>query len=412
MTVNNIPKQLNVSDFTYDLPDERIAKYPLGERDSSKLLVYQNKQITETVFNRILQYFEAGDMLVSNNTKVIPARIKFNKSTGAQIEVFCLEPVAPADYAQAFQSKACTWKCIVGNLKKWKKGDLEKELTIDNKIVTLKASKVADFQSNQHIQFTWDNPEISFERIIEASGITPIPPYLNRASEEVDKVRYQTVYSEVKGSVAAPTAGLHFTEPLLEQIQGKGVKTTHLALHVGAGTFKPMQGEDISEHEMHTEFFSVSAETLKNLSENHGHLFAVGTTTLRSLESIYWLGVKLMHGHIKDDNFTLNQWEPYHLPGNTPFNDAVGALLKYLSAKGTDTLYAHTQIMIVPGYTIRSIKALITNFHQPNSTLLLLVASIVGDNWKHIYNYALENNFRFLSYGDSSLLFLQDTVGQ
>lgn len=412
MTVNNIPKQLNVSDFTYDLPDEKIAKYPLSERDSSKLLVYQNNQISETVFNHIPQYFKAGDMLVFNNTKVIPARIKFNKSTGAQIEVFCLEPLDPADYAQAFQSKSCTWKCIVGNLKKWKTGDLEKELTIDNKNVTLKATKVADFQSNQHILFTWNQPEISFERIIEASGITPIPPYLNRASEEVDKVRYQTVYSQVKGSVAAPTAGLHFTESLLGKIESQGVKTSNLALHVGAGTFKPMQGEDVSEHEMHTEFFSVSAETLKSLSENHGHLFAVGTTTLRSLESIYWLGVKLINGHINNDNFTLNQWEPYNLPGNTPFKEAVNALLKYLLDKNTDTLYAHTQIMIVPGYTIRSIKALITNFHQPNSTLLLLVASIVGDKWKQIYKFALENNFRFLSYGDSSLLFLQDTVSQ
>lgn len=412
MTVNNIPKQLNVSDFTYDLPDEKIAKYPLSERDSSKLLVYRNNQINETVFNNIQQYLQPGDMLVFNNTKVIPARIKFNKSTGAQIEVFCLEPLYPSDYAQAFQSKACTWKCIVGNLKKWKTGDLEKALTIDNKTVTLKASKVADFQSNQHIRFTWNQPDISFERIIEASGITPIPPYLNRASEDVDKVRYQTVYSQVKGSVAAPTAGLHFTEALLGEIQGKGVKTSHLALHVGAGTFKPMQGEDVSEHEMHTEFFSVSAATLKSLSENHGNLIAVGTTTLRSLESIYWLGVKLIHGYIKDDDFTLNQWEPYNLPNNTPFKDAVNALLTYMSDKNTDTLFAHTQIMIVPGYTIRSIKALITNFHQPNSTLLLLVASIVGDNWKQIYKYALENDFRFLSYGDSSLLFLQDTISK
>jgi S-adenosylmethionine:tRNA ribosyltransferase-isomerase len=406
MTINNIPKQLNASEFTYNLPEEKIAKYPLPERDISKLLVYQNKQINKTVFNSISQYLSAGDLLVFNNTKVIPARIKFNKSTGAQIEVFCLEPLEPADYAQAFQSKACTWKCIVGNLKKWKSGDLEKELIIDNKTVTLKATKVADLQSSQHIHFRWNQPEVSFERIIEASGITPIPPYLNRASEEVDKVRYQTVYSEVKGSVAAPTAGLHFTQALLGEIQGKGVKTANVALHVGAGTFKPMQSKDISEHEMHTEFFSVSAETLKSLSKNHGNLIAVGTTTLRSLESIYWLGVKLLHGHITGDNFVLKQWEPYNLPQNTSFAEAVAALLSYLKENETDLLYAHTQIMIVPGYTIQSIKALVTNFHQPNSTLLLLVASIVGDDWKTIYNYALDNDFRFLSYGDSSLLFL------
>lgn len=404
MTVNNIPKQLNISDFTYQLPDEKIAKYPLAERDSSKLLIYRNNQISESVFKNIPQYFSQGDLVVFNNTRVIPARIKFMKASGAHIEIFCLEPFDPCDYVLAFQAKACTWKCLVGNLKKWKTGLLEKKIMVEGKTMTLVAEKIADFKTCQHIQFTWNDPTVNFEKIIEISGITPIPPYLNRASEELDKIRYQTIYSQVKGSVAAPTAGLHFTDKLLSEIHNNGVTTSTLTLHVGAGTFKPIQSEDISAHEMHTEFFSVSKTLLNQLLANEGRIIAVGTTTLRSLESIYWLGVKLIAGKIEENKCMIKQWEPYELPQNISFPDAILALLDYLEQQPFENLYAYTQILIVPGYKIRSIKALVTNFHQPNSTLLLLVASIVGDQWKQIYTYALDHNFRFLSYGDSSLL--------
>ncbi|MDP4208003.1 MAG: S-adenosylmethionine:tRNA ribosyltransferase-isomerase [Bacteroidota bacterium] len=400
-------KNIAISEFDYPLPDERIAKYPLAERDMSKLLVYRDGAISHTVFTDIENILSPGDELIFNNTRVIPARLKFQKSTGANIEIFCLEPVAPAEYQVSFQSHQCTWKCIVGNLKKWKDNDLIKEININGKKVLLKATKIADYQASQHIEFSWDDASFSFSEIIEKAGVTPIPPYLHRDSEAIDRDRYQTVYSKVKGSVAAPTAGLHFTDDILNKLNNKQVQTSEVTLHVGAGTFKPVQTDNITDHEMHTEFFSVPLQTLKLLVKKHGNIVAVGTTTLRTLESLYWLGIKVRTGRYEHDGVLhLNQWDAYHLEGTPSYSESIRYLIDYLEKRNETELFATTQIMIAPGYQIRSINALITNFHQPKSTLLLLVSAITGNDWKKIYDYALANGFRFLSYGDSSILFL------
>jgi S-adenosylmethionine:tRNA ribosyltransferase-isomerase len=399
-------KDLQISGYDYPLPDERIAKYPLAERDSSKLLVYRNGEISETRFTALRQLLTPGHLLVFNNTKVIPARLKFQKTTGANIEIFCLEPIDPADYQTAFQSGACTWKCIVGNLKKWKESSLVKTIETNGHTIHLTASKTADLQTYQHIRFTWDDESLSFSDVIELAGVTPIPPYLNRDTEEIDRDRYQTVYSRIKGSVAAPTAGLHFTDRLLDQLQDSGTSLAELTLHVGAGTFKPVQTDNIGDHEMHTEFFRVSSGTLKSLMEHHGKIVSVGTTTLRTLESLYWLGIKIHQGMFGNESILhLGQWEAYELEGTLSYSEAIGVVLAYLDSNHLHELFAYTQIIIAPGYMVRSIKALITNFHQPKSTLLLLVSAITGNDWKKIYTYALNNNFRFLSYGDSSILF-------
>jgi S-adenosylmethionine:tRNA ribosyltransferase-isomerase len=399
-------KNIRIADFDYDLPEALISKYPHKERDHSKLLVYENGNITVSKFTQLPDLVDTDHLLVFNNTRVIPARLKFKKTTGANIEIFCLEPVDPSEYQLAFQSHRCTWKCIVGNLKKWKDDELVREVSINNSTIRLRALKVKDFKTFQHIEFSWDGL-LNFSEIIELAGVTPIPPYLNRESEDIDRERYQTVYSSIKGSVAAPTAGLHFTEPLLDQMKSKGIAEAKVTLHVGAGTFKPVQSEFITEHEMHTEFFSVSAKTLKLLIEKHEKIIAVGTTTLRTLESLYWLGMKVKMGLMNDsDLLHLNQWEPYEINATLSYPEAIRTLLDYLQKKEMNELYATTQIMIIPGYQIRSVKALITNFHQPKSTLLLLVAALIGNDWKKVYDYALTNDFRFLSYGDSSLLYV------
>jgi S-adenosylmethionine:tRNA ribosyltransferase-isomerase len=411
--VNNkdLIQYISISEYDYLLPDERIAKYPLEERDQSKLLIYKDGAISETAFTQLPELLSQNELLVFNSTKVIPARLKFRKSTGAAIEIFCLEPIDPKEYQMSFQSNKCTWKCIVGNLKKWKDHELQKEIAAEVSSIILKATKIADHGTYQYIEFTW-NSDQSFSEIIDMAGVTPIPPYLNRETEEIDRDRYQTVYSRTQGSVAAPTAGLHFTNYMLNRLRSQHIDINEVTLHVGAGTFKPVQTDDVRDHEMHTEYFSVPKETISQLFKHHGKIVAVGTTTLRTLESLYWLGVKINNAGSgffeaeQDRVWHIDQWDAYRLEGNLSYPEAMKVLLNLLDKKGSRELYATTQIMIVPGYRIRSIHALITNFHQPKSTLLLLISAITGNKWKDIYRYALDRQFRFLSYGDSSILYV------
>ena len=397
-------RKLNITDYTYHLPDERIAKFPLAERDQSKLLVYRNDLISTDIFSNLPDYFGETDMLVFNNTRVIRARIEMEKETGARIEIFCLEPHEPHDYQRSFaQQHTCEWKCMVGNLKKWKSGILKKRINVNGTETELQAERVTGAEHYQVIRFTWDNG-LDFGSLLDACGCTPIPPYLNRKTETIDETRYQTVYSKHKGSVAAPTAGLHFTPQVLQRLSKKGVTLNEITLHVGAGTFRPVQQNDATEHEMHVEYFSIHLDVIRNLIANEGVITSVGTTSLRALESIYWLGVKMLHNSIETENLHLDQWEAYTLPQNVPFEKSLNTICKYLEYNQQNTISASTKIMIVPGYTFRICRRLITNFHQPQSTLLLLVGAFTGEHWKKIYQYALENDFRFLSYGDSSLL--------
>lgn len=395
--MTNIP-QIDRQRYDYDLPDERIAKYPLAERDMSKLLVYNNGEISETHFRNILSYFpEGGSTIVFNNTKVIRARLHFRKATGAPIEIFCLEPVAPVDVQQAFAERSSTtWNCIVGNSKKWKEGTLERDING----ITLRAERLQAERNNSIVRFTW-NGNASFADVMEQAGVMPIPPYLNRETEALDTVRYQTVYSQHKGSVAAPTAGLHFTDAILDNLRAAGHQTVNLTLHVGAGTFKPIDADNIADHVMHAEHFIVERTAIENILHGKKPLTAVGTTSVRTLESLYWLGVKILQGEPSD---MLLQWDAYSLPQDVSPEVALQALLDYMDARGDDHFNALTQIMIVPGYKFRLVDRLITNFHQPHSTLLLLIGAFVGDDWHKIYDYALTHDFRFLSYGDSSLL--------
>lgn len=397
--INNI----QIEEYNYDLPEERIAKYPLSERDSSKLLVYKNGNIIIENFQNIHNYIPENNLLVVNDTRVIQARIIFHKNTGARIEIFCLEPFEPADFILNFQQKqSCTWKCIIGNKKKWKDGSLEKEIIFNDKKYLLFADKIKDYQSYQLIQFKWECVEFCFSDILEQVGETPIPPYLNRQSELQDKERYQTMYSFHEGSVAAPTAGLHFTENILEKLLQNGIYKEELTLHVGAGTFTPVKSDYIVDHEMHTEHFFVSRKSLQKIIENLGHIIAVGTTSLRTLESLYWLGVKVISK--KTNDFHVSQWFPYETDENISPFESYQALLSYLIQNNLNTLKGSTQLMIVPGYKFKIAKGIITNFHQPKSTLLLLIAAFIGDDWKKVYECAMNNDFRFLSYGDSSLL--------
>ena len=400
MNIN--PENIRIEDYSYDLPDNRIAKYPLKQRDQSQLLVYNKGEISKDRFVSIDQYIDSKTTCVFNNTKVIQARLKFFKETGAQIEIFCLEPIEPSDYVLAFQqTERITWKCIVGNLKKWKDQDLKKIISIQNTEVELIASKIQSQGNTQVIVFSWNNSDFTFSEILENIGATPIPPYLKRESENIDKERYQTVYSKLKGSVAAPTAGLHFTENVLNKLKEKQIKIEEVTLHVGAGTFTPVKSETINKHEMHTEHFVVRKENLENLL-NSEKIAAVGTTSVRTIESIYWLGVKLLT--TKDFKPHISQWEAYKLNDNISKKKALESLLKYMESNSITELHASTQIMIFPGYKFRLVDLLITNFHQPNSTLLLLIAAFIGDDWKKVYDFALNNDFRFLSYGDSSIL--------
>ncbi len=401
-------QHIHISDYTYELPDERIAKFPIAQRDHSKLLVYRHGEVSEDVFYHLPDYLPTGALMVFNNTKVIQARIHFRKETGALIEVFLLEPAAPSDYELMFQTHGhCEWYCLVGNQKKWKEGSLRRSLDVNGVTLTLQATRLGEHGTSQHIAFDWDNDNVSFAEILDAVGELPIPPYLNRETQESDKTTYQTVYSKIKGSVAAPTAGLHFTDQVLSELDAHGIDREELTLHVGAGTFKPVKSEEIGGHEMHSEYISVRKQTLEKLLRHHASAIAVGTTSVRTLESLYYMGVKLeQNPNLTEEQLHVNQWEPYQLSAEqeiTP-EKAIQNLLDYLKRNDLNTLHTSTQIIIAPGYQYKIVKMLVTNFHQPQSTLLLLVSAFVHGDWRKIYDYALAHEFRFLSYGDSSLL--------
>ena len=395
-------QSIQISDYGYPLPDERIAKYPLPKRDESKLLVYQKGEISTRVFNQLPTSLPEGACLVFNNTKVIQARLLFQKQTGSKIEIFCLEPLMPAAYDLMFQqTKTCTWKCMVGNLKKWKAGALLKQIEFKGSILQVEAQRIETTGNTSTICFTWNREDCTFADVLDAFGELPIPPYLNRRTEESDKTTYQTVYSKIKGSVAAPTAGLHFTDAVLNKLEEKGSKRCEVTLHVGAGTFQPVKAAQIGGHAMHTEVIEVTRQSIALLQQQLGSIVAVGTTSVRTIESLYYLGCRVASGNAE---MVVEQWEPYQYTAVLSAYDALQALLDYLDDSGQTTLHASTRIIIVPGYTFKIVNALITNFHQPHSTLLLLLAAFVGEKWHQIYDYALANDYRFLSYGDSSLL--------
>jgi len=434
-------EEILIEEYNYPLPDERIAKYPLANRDQSKLLVYRDGKVSEDRFFRVGEYLPAESLLIYNNTRVIQARLVFHKTTatpplhnaaGARIEIFCLEPLVPHDYQLSLGStEGCTWKCMIGNAKKWKTGALSLPVLLPSgNTITLFAEKGEQTGNTFAVHFSWNlsakrsdseavqqqsgltgvaDLNISFAEILDAVGELPIPPYLNRKTEESDKTTYQTVYSRIKGSVAAPTAGLHFTDSVLSGLRQKGIQTAEVTLHVGAGTFQPVKVADANQHTMHTEIIAVSRETIQQIIAKLGHIVAVGTTSMRTLESLYFLGTQLLHHstpllHHSTQPLSVAQFEPYEQEHMLSTREALQAIVDYLEQTGQDTLHAETQIMIKPGYTFRVVDQLITNFHQPKSTLLLLVSAFVGGDWHTIYDYALSHDFRFLSYGDSSIL--------
>jgi S-adenosylmethionine:tRNA ribosyltransferase-isomerase len=398
-------RNITMADFDYELPDERIAKYPLEERDQSKLLSWKNGVIEDHYFFDLPDILPTGTKLIFNNTRVIRARLYFKKETGAKIEIFILDPVEPADYAQNFQqTEQCSWKCIVGNLKKWKSGELKQTLSINNKTVTLRALNTGKVGNSQIIQFSWDNPDFTFSDIIEAAGNIPIPPYLHRETEEIDNTRYQTIFSKIKGSVAAPTAGLHFTESVLHKLHQKRITTAELTLHVGAGTFQPVKSENINNHEMHTEHILVHKTFIEELLSHNGPNIAVGTTSIRTLESLYHIGCKThQNPEIPQTELDIKQWDPYNKPTSLTRHEALTSLIHYMQKQNIERINTSTQIIIVPGYEFKMIDGMLTNFHQPKSTLLLLISAFLGNDWKKVYEHALGNDYRFLSYGDSNL---------
>ena len=427
-------EEILIEEYNYPLPDERIAKYPLAERDQSKLLIYRNGQVSEDHFHHIGEYLPADSLLIYNNTRVIQARLEFHKTTatppphhttqpphntlGARIEIFCLEPLEPHDYQLSLGStEGCTWKCMIGNAKKWKTGALSLPVHLPSgEQITLFAEKGEQTGNTFAVHFSWNSPlggewEGSFAEILDAVGELPIPPYLNRKTEESDKTTYQTVYSRIKGSVAAPTAGLHFTDKVLDGLRQRGIQIAEVTLHVGAGTFQPVKVADANQHTMHTEIIAVPKATIQTIINNIGHIVAVGTTSMRTLESLYFLGAQLhstfssLEGRSGGATLSVAQFEPYEQEHTLSTAEALQAIVDYLSQTGQDTLHAETQIMIKPGYTFHVVDQLITNFHQPKSTLLLLVSAFVGEDWHTIYDYALSHDFRFLSYGDSSILY-------
>ncbi|MCK5535535.1 MAG: S-adenosylmethionine:tRNA ribosyltransferase-isomerase [Bacteroidales bacterium] len=398
-----VPK---IEKLSYTLPDNKIAKFPLEQRDESKLLIFKSNSISHTSFCKIKNELKTSDLLVFNNTKVIQARLYFKKETGALIEIFCLEPYSPKEYNLAFQAQhSCKWQCMIGNNKKWKNGKLKLNTNIQTENIQIEAERIQELENGESIiEFSW-NSNHYFSEILNAIGQTPIPPYLNRKAEEKDKKTYQTVYSKFEGSVAAPTSGLHFTNNTLSALKKKGIIIEELTLHVGAGTFKPIKEKNAADHQMHAETFNAKISLIKKLAKHDGRIVAVGTTTLRTLESLYYLGVMAFSKKLNQSNhFSILQWDIYTMQKNISRKEAFNALYQKMKNENTEILYAQTQIMISPNYSVKSIDGIITNFHQPESTLLLLVAALVGENWKKIYKYALENNFRFLSYGDSSIL--------
>lgn len=398
-------QEIAIAEYDYPLPDERIAKYPLAQRDSSKLLLYNKGVVSEDVFSNLPKYIPQNALMVFNNTKVIQARLRFRKETGALIEVFCLEPELPCDYQQIFlETKECVWQCLVGNSNRWKGGVLSQVVEIGCKNVTLSVERVGGPAAVNHVRFSWDGG-VSFAELLEAAGELPIPPYLNRRTEESDTRTYQTVYSKIKGSVAAPTAGLHFTPAVLEALTAAGVEREEVTLHVGAGTFKPVKSELIADHEMHEEYIEVRKALIEKIVAAGGEAVAVGTTSVRTLESLYFLGELVAENPaVTQDELHVNQWTPYNREHTLTTVDSLRALLTWMERNGLDRVHSHTQIMIAPGYKYRIVKAIVTNFHQPKSTLLLLVSAFVNGDWRMIYDYAIANGFRFLSYGDSSLL--------
>ncbi len=398
---------LNLEEYDYLLPAEKISQYPLQQRDRSKLLVYDKGLITDTLFNNIHSYIKTDSLLVFNNTRVIKARLFFKKPSGAGIEVFCLEPVDPSDYALSFSSKQpVEWKCIIGNLKKWKDGIVNLEFVREGKKSKLSAEKAGKSGEAWIIKFSWDSPGMTFGEVIESAGVVPLPPYINRKAEQEDSIRYQTIYSLVKGSVAAPTAGLHFTGEVLRNLQLRGISMAELTLHVGAGTFQPVKSHSIRDHQMHSEHFFISVETIEKLIKNSGKIVAVGTTSMRAIESLYWLGLKPdLETESESTQFFVDQWEPYTLRANLSTVESFEKILRYMQRNKLEEMHIATRIIIAPGYEFKITDGLITNFHLPRSTLLLLVSAWTGKEWKRIYDYALGNDFRFLSYGDSSLLY-------
>lgn len=398
-------RHIDINDFNYNLPDERIAKFPLAERSSSKLLIYEDGDIAESNFRNVADYLPAGAMLIFNNTRVVRARIVMHKASGARIEVFCLEPHNPADYERAFAIKGeSEWSCIVGNLKKWKEGEVGIDFEYNGEEHRLRAEIVERGTREHIIHFRW-SAEITFGQLLETLGRIPIPPYLNRDSEELDNTRYQTVYARFEGSVAAPTAGLHFTPELISAMRDKGFSFEEVTLHVGAGTFLPVKDDDAAQHAMHTEHFIIRRATLENILLNAGNIVAVGTTSVRTLESLTALAWRIRECGTPNEKRVVGQWELYDIPAAFGCKEVAETLIGYMRDNGLEQIKAATQIMITPlGYHFRIVNYIITNFHQPKSTLLLLVSAYVGDNWKRIYDYALANDFRFLSYGDSSLL--------
>lgn len=398
-------KQIKINDYDYELPDERIAKFPLPRRDHSKLLLYRHGVVGESLFYKLPEFIPAGSLMIFNNTRVIQARLHFNKDTGARIEIFCLEPAIPCDYALIFQTTGrCSWYCLVGNSHRWKEGKLSRTVEVKGQTVTFTAERKEAHVNGNRIEFEWDGKDVTFADLQEAVGEIPIPPYLNRKSEESDKESYQTVYSRIKGSVAAPTAGLHFTPEVLAALREKGIDCEDVTLHVGAGTFKPVKSEEIADHEMHNEFFAVKRAVLEKLRDK-GEAIAVGTTSVRTLESLYYVGEILKaQGDPVNGEIHVPQWAPYEGEHTLSLHDSLQVIIDYLDRNGLETLHAGTQIIIAPGYEYRVVKAMLTNFHQPKSTLLLLVSAFVKGDWHTIYDYALSHDFRFLSYGDSSLL--------
>ncbi len=403
------PKNLSIADFTYDLPEDRIAKYPLAERDASKLLIYQDGDITEDQYRQLPSHLPANSLLVFNNTKVVEARLLFQKASGGVIEIFCLEPHEQyADITTAMQQKGKVWwHCLVGGASKWKSGQLLEKNISDN--IRLEAKCMDKKTGSFLIEISWSDQSMSFAELLHLAGAIPLPPYIKRAADETDKKRYQTIYAKQDGSVAAPTAGLHFTPAVLKELEQKNIPTAFVTLHVGAGTFKPVKSEQMADHEMHAEWIDVDRHFIANLKDQlDKNIIAVGTTSLRTLESLYWLGLKCMHpgnNETVPETVSISQWDPYDLQSEQlPASVALGQLLAWMEKNKLEKLITKTQILIAPGYTFRIVKGLITNFHQPQSTLLLLVAALVGNNWKKIYRHALQNNYRFLSYGDGSLL--------
>ena len=415
-------KHIHISDYNYDLPDSRIAKFPVSPRDTSKLLIYRHGEISDDIFYNLPKYLPQKSLMIFNNTKVIQARMHFRKETGALIEVFLMEPAAPTDYELMFQTRGeCSWLCMVGNLKKWKEGSLVRTFDVAGSTINFKATMRRDIidtksgGTNYWVDFAWDNPQVSFAEILDAVGELPIPPYLNRETQDSDKTTYQTVYSKIKGSVAAPTAGLHFTDKVLAAIDAAGIRREELTLHVGAGTFKPVKSEEIDGHTMHTEYVCVRRDTLQTLLDYDCCAIAVGTTSVRTLESLYYMGVKLeANPDAAEEDLHVCQWEPYEKADGTPVGGnlidgitpqkAISNIIAWLDKNNLKTLHSSTQIIIAPGYEYKIVKVLVTNFHQPQSTLLLLVSAFLKGDWRNVYDYALSHDFRFLSYGDSSIL--------